>query len=156
MKSLILAALLCAALISQSQEILFKDSTKIPHIVSSIIAESPGYHYVRVDTSKGKASFSHIYSDSINTLSIEFLIWKIGGNRDLEIPDTVYYKLAAIKGPYKALFPYWKKYYQPEADLIEVQANGNGKIVIQPYIGKEYFVCAFNKGRNWWITFDMH
>jgi hypothetical protein len=156
MKSLILAALLCAALISRSQEILFTDSTKISPIATSIITESPGYHLIRIDTSQSKKSLSFIYSDGSNTLSIEFAIMKMGGNKDLELPDTVYYKLAAIKGPYKALFPYWKKYFQPDADLIEVQANGHGKVVIQPYKGKKYFVCAFNKSRSWWITFDMH
>jgi hypothetical protein len=156
MKQLILSALLCVAFHAHSQEILFTDSSKISQVVSAIVAEVPAFHFVRVDSSRSKESFSHIYSDSTHTMKINFAIWKMGGNKDLELPDTVYYQLASIIGPYKVLFPYWKKYYQPEADLISLQADGHGKVFITPFIGKKYFVCTLTKSNGWWITYHMY
>jgi hypothetical protein len=156
MKSLILAALLCAALISRSQEIIFQDSIKIPQVVSTIVTEIPGYQFVKVDSSKNHKSFKYIYSNGIKNVWISFSVLNIGGNKDLEIPDTVYYKLVSVIGPYKALFPYWKKYFQPNADLINLQKDGHGELIIRPYIGKKEFVCTFTNSSGWWITFNMY
>jgi hypothetical protein len=50
-------------------------------------------------------------------LTVTFRIDYVGENKDLEREGVKTYKLKQIKGTYLQIFPVWKKYYHPEAEL---------------------------------------
>lgn len=50
-------------------------------------------------------------------LTVTFRIDYLGENKDLERQGVKTYKLKHLKGTYLQIFPFWKKYYYPEAEL---------------------------------------
>lgn len=55
-----------------------------------------------------------------------------GENKSLEIEGTPVYSLDAIQGPYLDLFPIWKTWIKPDADLESVANKKKDQIDIGP------------------------
>jgi negative regulator of replication initiation len=50
-------------------------------------------------------------------LTVTFRIDYVGENKDLERQGVKTYKFKQLKGTYLQIFPVWKKYYHPEAEI---------------------------------------
>jgi hypothetical protein len=50
-------------------------------------------------------------------LTVTFVVYHDGENRDLEIPGVKTYKFYEVYGKYLDLFPTWKQVFRPDADL---------------------------------------
>lgn len=50
-------------------------------------------------------------------IQVRFLYFNVGENKDLEIKGKKTFKLSEVQTKYLNLFPYWQKYFKPEANL---------------------------------------
>lgn len=126
------------------------DRTDVTNVVNLILSNTKNqYKLEGVDTLTCGPCLLYHYSDGLHTLVISFIKLKSGGNSDLEIPDTLHYTFAAIQGFYQDVFPFWKKYYQPDAEMVDVAKTGNGKVIMHED-SKGTWVSTFNKGGEIW------
>jgi hypothetical protein len=56
-------------------------------------------------------------------LTVTFAIDYVGENKDLERQGVKTYRFKHLKGTYLQIFPVWKKYYHPEAELETILTN---------------------------------
>jgi hypothetical protein len=126
-----------------------KDRQAVTDFVNEILVNTTKkYNQVRIDTSKQNNSINFWYSDGENFLNIYFYKFTEGGNKDLEIVGETYYGLQSIKGIYKDLFPFWKKYFEGDAEFNQVALSKHGKTMQIPYGGRKY-VATFNGPDVW-------
>lgn len=69
-------------------------------------------------------SFFKYKDDKNSTLLITFNTFFDGYNSDLEIPGVKKWRIRTMYGKYLALFPIWKKYFQPDANLESISKKG--------------------------------
>lgn len=87
---------------------------------------------------------------------IHFKQLKRGGNFDLGKPDTIFYNINYITGYFKTLFPFWKKYIQPNANREKVATDKHGELYFLPDIekGKQLVFAFVKEGKSWSINID--
>lgn len=128
----------------------FKTSDRniVTNFVNNVLSTTiKKYIQVQIDSVKCKKCISFWYSDGENFLYIDF--WKIseGGNTDLGTPDTMYYKLATVRGIYKDLFPFWKKNFQEDAEFEKIAFDKHARVI---QFKPTRYVATFNRGEVFW------
>lgn len=140
MKKLLLFTMLLLALLCQGQDYKYmktlrgiESQEKAIEIANNVVATSghkmrlysskeypEDYYFVvqyvpeEVSDEQIKADYNK-YKDSFVTSL--FKIDYEGRNRDLEIEGVKKYRLFEIHAKYLVIFPYWKKYFKPGAEL---------------------------------------
>ena len=107
-------------------------------------------------SSEGKIKDSYIYrfryvnvSDTTDILPVYFHISMKGANSALEITGTPEYSFHTAFGKFLDLFPFWKKFIQPESDKASASQQMN-EVTIN---GKRFYLRE-SPGREWEIS--MH
>jgi hypothetical protein len=152
MKNLIIILLLiitASAFGQMEKTFSSKDSSDISRLINLVLKNSKNkYHLDNINTTHENA-IEAIYSDGIHKIIFEFSQVKSGGNHDLNIPDTMHYTFISVTGLYRDVFPFWKKYYQPDAKIKAIAKTTHGKVIITPYL-KGKMISAFNKYGDYW------
>lgn len=89
-------------------------------IADSLLKESKRqYKFVISYKFQDKYILDYEHKTEKTPLKIKFVfrVSKVGANPDLEIEGKTVYTLRSIYGKYLELFPIWKKYINPEADM---------------------------------------
>lgn len=68
------------------------------------------------------------YDSSKNYININFYKAMDGENKDLRIEGTPVISGAKITGTYLELFAIWKKYFDPNADMIKIQKDRQARL----------------------------
>lgn len=135
-----------------------RDSSDITKLVNTVLASTKNqYHLDTLDVRRVTPKYESIsvkYSDGTHWLRIDFTGIKSGGNFDLGTPDTLNFTFVELTGFFQDIFPFWKKYYQPDADMVTVVNDGRGKVIVVSYL-KGTMVSAFNKDGDLW-SIDNH
>jgi hypothetical protein len=152
MKNLIIILLLiisASAFGQMEKTFSSKDSSDIPRLIDLVLKDTKNkYQLYNIDTSKENA-IQVIYSDGKHKMIIEFARVKPGSNHDINIPDMMHYTFVSITGLYGDVFPFWKKYYQPDAKRSATAKMRHGKVIITPYLNGK-MISAFNKYGDYW------
>ncbi len=144
----LLLTLSAAAYGQMEKTFISKDSSDINKLINIVVTgASHKYHLITIDTVHENA-IEAVYSDGSHKLIFEFLhISGINANA----ANPVLYTFISVTGPFKDLFPFWKKYYEPDAKMNATLKASHGKIVARPYLDKQ-MICGFNRyGDNWEI-----
>ena len=151
-KLLVIIILISNAAAAQIQEKIKTTSrADVDLIVNLVLNETTKkYTQVKVDSVKSRYYIDNQFSDGENLVNVYFAKYNEGGNKDLNITGSNYYRFARVAGVYKDVFPFWKKYFQPDADFLQVATNKNGKVVQLQSNGDNYS-AAFNKAGDAWI-----
>lgn len=72
----------------------------------------------------------------------------IGANPSMEIEGTPSYKLYSVYGKYLDIFPIWKKYIDPTADIEFVSKNGTKNKRFEPLAF--YRLSADDTNKGYW------
>lgn len=152
MKKLLILLLLPFYMQAQTNNrIIFKERKQVFEVVEQLLATTKNsYKLVEIDSVKCRSCISFTYSDSVHKLTAFFYKDKSKGNYDLGIPDTINYRFGGITGFYLDVFPFWKQFFQPEADMIVVQGEGHGKVITLNEANKTWIV-TMNKEREAWM-----
>jgi len=90
-----------------------------------------------LDARKYIVSYSDIEDTVSNSkLNVVFEIYMKGANKDLEIIGTPEYCFSSVRGKYLDIFPFWKKFINPKADLQNVSEKKSDEITISLPSGK--------------------
>ena len=107
-------------------------------------------------SSEGKIKDSYIYriryvnvSDTTDILPVFFHISMKGSNAALEISGTPEYFFHTTFGKFLDLFPFWKKFIQPESDKVAASKQMN-----EATINGKRFYLRESPGHDWEIS--MH
>ncbi len=126
-----------------------KDSSDIPKLINLILKSTKNtYHLNNINTAHENA-IEVIYSDGTHKLIIEFSRIKAGSNHNLNTTGTTEYTFISVTGLYKDVFPFWKKYYQPDAKMAGTAKATHGKVILTPYLNGK-MISAFNKYGDYW------
>lgn len=110
--------------------------------------ESETFVYVPAnltDTEIGKGPQD--YMDH-QTIEVVYSIYMAGKNDDLKIPGVKTYRLERSHGQFLNLFPFWQKYYVPEATA----ENYKDYRMREMRKGRMLMKFIDNDGGNWFIT----
>ena len=103
-----------------------KDSLKIVCDGLASMAKTK-YTFISFSENLKRAGGVITYRDTNNEdnrLSIFFSVYSEGANEALEIPGTPVYSFYSVRGNFLDVFPFWKKYIDPNADA-EKTSNSN-------------------------------
>ena len=144
MKTFIIAALILinANVFAQRQETFFySDSAGIKNIVNLIMENTKNkYHLDKVFNRKQNVEFWYRY-EKYNLVRIHFQIF----------PDTSarLFILKTLDGNYEDIFPFWKKYFQENADSATIKKERVAKSAAIPFLKRE-IVYSFHGGGSLW------
>jgi len=146
MKIILLFALwfVCAPVNAQE---LDKFNTSNSNDVVDIVAEvlhgsSVKYNLISIDSGQNcRQCIQFNFADSSRDLNIFF--WKPKG-------AVVTWRLNQIKGSLITLFPFWKRYFEHDADWKKIMASGNGQTNFVTITGMEC-VASLHQERNVWM-----
>lgn len=85
-------------------------------------------------------------------LTVTFRIDYVGENKDLERQGVKTYKFKQLKGTYLQIFPVWKKYYHPEAELESALTNDKIKKFIDFPKKLDFYIEDVN---DLWILYNQ-
>lgn len=126
MKNIIVLFILMLPIIGFSQEpclFICKSESEMRQAADAIALKAKSNFVFRDITRspRAEAKVSVRYWDTANVerrkMSVVFEEYMIGKNEDLEIPGTPVYYLYSVSGKYLDLFPTWKAYIDPTAEL---------------------------------------
>lgn len=84
-------------------------------------------------------------------LSITFRYYMEGEDQTLEIEGTPTYRIAYIQGAYLDLFPMWKGWINPDADLHKIASDGSVVGFIGPKDQFDRYIFEKMSDRRWRI-----
>lgn len=101
------------------------DSIQFVQTVDQLVKDT-GKNFVfdSLGETNSTGNFYKYIDDKKNTLLITFNTYFDGRNTDLEINGVKKWEIRTVYGKYLALFPIWKKYFQPEANIEEITKKG--------------------------------
>lgn len=141
MKKVILLLLLFVNVyaFAQKQEAFFcRDSANIKNIANLVIENTKNkYQLERVISQRQDVEFWYRH-EKHDLVRIHFKFF----------PDRSAV-LAGLTGNYEDIFPFWKKYFQQDADMAKMEKERSGKLVTTPFLnGTAEF--SFRKGGSIW------
>ncbi len=142
MKTLIIAALVLINTNSfgQKEQAFFSsDSAGIKNMATLIMENTKNkYYFHKVFTQKSNVEFWYRY-DKHTLITIHFQIF----------PDTSawLFILKGLTGNYEDIFPFWKKYFQQDADSATIEKSGAVKSAALSFLRRE-IVYSFSKVAN--------
>src|SRR3954453_9858940 len=93
------------------------DSSGIPRLINLVLKSAKNnYRLVNVNNNHENA-IEAVYSGGAHKLIFEFSRIKYPAGQRSNTPDSIQYTFISVTGPYKDLYPFWKKYYQPDAKM---------------------------------------
>ncbi|MFT3750949.1 MAG: hypothetical protein QM768_21730 [Agriterribacter sp.] len=149
--------LLSISVSSFSQDRFFNTTNRkdVDYVLNEVLSNTKNkYNQVKIDSLRYENVIEFHYSDGEHQLYVEFNKNEKGGNKDLGIPDTLKYSFSALRGFYQDVFPFWKKYYEPEADYVQTAMTKHGKPNASELPTKR--VAAFYKNAEEWILIIRH
>lgn len=127
-------------------------------ITDSLLKESKR-QYKLVDSLKYQNNYILDYEYKTETAPLKirfaFSVYKVGANPDLEIEGKIVYTLKSIYGKYLDIFPIWKKYINPEADMETLSKKFGGDKKQIP-IGDKTKVYTFRSDDNGYWILSIH
>ena len=141
---LILVLIINTNVFAQRQGAFFySDSAGIKNIVSLIMENTKNkYHLDKVFNRKQNVEFWYRY-DPHTLLRIHFQIF----------PDTSarLFILKTLTGNYEDIFPFWKKYFQENADSATIKKERFAKSAAIPFLKREIVYSFLGVGSSWQI-----
>ena len=142
MKTFILAALILinTNVFGQKTEAFFsRDSSGIKSIVSLIMSGTKNeYHLDKLFNLRQDVRYWYRH-DLHDKIDIHFQ----------EVFDSTW-MLKTLDGPYEDIFPFWKKYFDGNADMEATKTARKGKVVSSPF-SKGQVEFYFSGGGDWQI-----
>ena len=129
MKRLFCFTILLYALVSKAQVSVPLRTAKISDVLATVDSAAQNakneYTLTKLDTAQGKlhGDMYFVLTDKNNAekkLILRFLKSKEGRNADIGIAGTTYYYLLTVNGGFLDVFPFWKKFVQPDANMDKV------------------------------------
>lgn len=111
------------------------------------------YQFVKVDSTYDRPELLGFkLANKSDTVTMLFIRQIEGGNSDLKTKGNMMYSFYQVQGNYQALFPIWKKYFNPTADLSMV-ANNRGDYArdYKPKYEGWYNKVVFVKQPTHWV-----
>lgn len=138
--SIIVVSFISLSAKSQSADILYNVSKDSARMISDELASLAKRKFVYSSTFENLKAYAIIFkyrdaNDESNELKIYFSVNNVGENRALEIQGTPRYYFYMVQGKFLDVFPFWKKYIEPEADA-EKMSNIYRTTVILKSSGK--------------------
>ncbi|MEP6595229.1 MAG: hypothetical protein ABJA71_04745 [Ginsengibacter sp.] len=120
-----------------------KDSSDIPRLIDLIVKNTKNKYRLKNINTIHENTIEVIYSNAAHNLIFEFTRNQPGGD------TTSSYTFISLTGLYEDVFPFWKKYYQPDAKMAPTAKATHGKVIITSYVeGK--MISSFNKYGDYW------
>lgn len=120
-----------------------KDSSDIHKLIDTILTTTKNKYQLKNINTVHENAIEAVYVNGTHNLIIEFTSNKPNGS------TTTSYSFISITGLYEDVFPFWKKYFQPNADMTSIAKTNYCKPVIIPY-AEGNMISSFNKYGDYW------
>lgn len=147
MKKLLTILFLAFSLLSQAQDRIMKvDQTTMMNLVDTLILSAQSaYKIESADTTVKAYKNAMIWLASTDGKEVSVKFWK--GE------DGYYFE--NIDGPFADLFPFWKKYFDPQADMSKITEAGQSKVIFTK-AGDANRRVVFQKSSPGWMIIVRH
>lgn len=108
--------------------------------------------------SNGEATRDEVLPES-KKMIVTFRVKYIGENKDLEIKGIPEYRFERVEGKFLNLYPFWKKYINPNADAIKLTEDGAAKrdeVFIPRADGRKISYCFIKQFDIWTIILNVY
>jgi hypothetical protein len=127
------------------------DSADIPRFINLVLNNAKNkYRFSNVNNNHENA-IEAIYSGGTYKLIFEFSRIELPADSNSNMPHPVQYVFNSVTGPYKDLFPFWKKYFQPGDKMKATAKSAHGQPATIPYRNGEMIATFIKYGDNWEI-----
>lgn len=128
-----------------------RDSSDISRLINLVLKNAKNKYKLTNTNNSHENAIESVYSDGTRKLIFEFLRINSSANQSSNTPDSIHYTFISVTGPLKDLFPFWKKYYQPDAKMNATLKATHGKTIQRPYQVGEMISTFTKYGDNWEI-----
>lgn len=91
-------------------------------------------------------------AQKLNFITIDFVYYYQGENKDIEIKGVKYYRLSTVYAKYLNLFPYWKKHFNPTADVEKTLTDYKSQRIKDATAKIYYYI---QKSGDVWVFHNM-
>ena len=140
--TLILMLIINTNVFAQNEKAFFcKDSADAKKIAALIMENAANDYYLTKSLNRRNDIYIEYMNNAHDVIVIHFKLLPGGGTM-----------LIGIKGKYEELFPFWKKNFEADADMMAVAKTGKGEVVKIPFRdGKLIFYFIRLAGSKWYM-----